>query len=61
MARRYNWRPFFTDFRGKRYDGGHSEEQRYQAFKARFLFEQEQEEHRKAEEEERHQQQSGGS
>lgn len=41
-----NWRPFFTDFRGNRLDAGHSEEQRYQAFKARFLHEQAQAEER---------------
>lgn len=34
-----NWRLFFTDFRGQRFDAGHSEEIRYQAFKARFLSE----------------------
>ena len=46
--KRYNWRPFFTDFRGERFDQGHSEEQRYQAFKARYEYEKRLEEERAA-------------
>ena len=42
--KRFNWRKFFSDFRGERFTDGHSEEQRYQAFKARFLEEQKREE-----------------
>lgn len=44
--KKFNWLPFFTDFRGNRLDAGHSEEQRYQAFKARFLQEQRREKER---------------
>ena len=40
--KKFNWRPFFTNFRGERMQPGDSEEQRYQAFKARFLEEQRQ-------------------
>lgn len=43
-----NWRQFFSDFRGKRLDEGHSEEQRYQAFKARFLHEMKREREKQA-------------
>lgn len=37
---RFNWRKFFSDYHGTRFSSGHGEEQRYQAFKARFLEEQ---------------------
>ena len=40
MSKKYNWRTFFTDFTGERYNLGYGEEVRYQAFKARFLEEQ---------------------
>lgn len=42
--KRFKWREFFSDFRGNRMGSGDGEEQRYQAFKARFLEEQKREE-----------------
>ncbi len=38
-VKKFNWRQFFSNFRGERMNAGDSEEQRYQAFKARFLDE----------------------
>lgn len=38
--KKFNWRGFFSDFRGARMKPGDGEEERYQAFKARFLEEQ---------------------
>lgn len=50
---KYDWRKFFTNFRGERLSTGDGEEQRYQAFKARFLWEMKQERAREVARQER--------